>query len=160
MQEIWFRGRRVDDGQWVEGFYYEDILGKSVILNRPITCSYAEPFEVVPETVGRFTGLYDHTSWDMLAPSEQEHWLKQHKADEWRGKMIFEGDVLEIHQDVLDDVRTAVVCYGMYAMCMSEVESTNMGFHLDFGGEEWWLRKDIGYWLLYGGVRVFVASER
>lgn len=55
---------------------------------------------VIPETVGQFTGLYDSTKWEDLTPEEQETFLHQPDGwestpDEWPGKRIFEGDILE-----------------------------------------------------------------
>ena len=63
MREILFRGKAVEsdpdiapaDG-WVEGFYYQDLCGgevKHFIVSCPCT------WEVVPATVGQYTGLKD-----------------------------------------------------------------------------------------------------
>lgn len=57
MREIKFRGRRVDNGEWVYGF----LAGRAEIRVYHTYINYTvsswTDFEVVPETVGQFTGL-------------------------------------------------------------------------------------------------------
>lgn len=63
MREIIFKAKRTDTGEWVEGYPFPSIVGKS--LNR---MTVFEPFpggtvvntyDVDPETVGQYTGLTD-----------------------------------------------------------------------------------------------------
>ena len=67
MREILFRGKRVDNGKWVEGYYVYDESGQ--ITEKPIAyiyhlhthpCGWAIiPYVVDPETVGQYTGIKD-----------------------------------------------------------------------------------------------------
>lgn len=71
MREILFRGKRVDTGEWVEGYYCNHPhLFSGVLQSYIFIPSYdAETgkgncmiYSVIPETVGQFTGLFDRNS--------------------------------------------------------------------------------------------------
>lgn len=55
MREILFRGKRVDNGKWVEGFY----CGDHPFINQSFIVIGSMEYHVIPKTVGQFTGLTD-----------------------------------------------------------------------------------------------------
>lgn len=67
-----FRGKRIDNGEWVYGYYVgkvDPLLGtkKSFIVAQELDCSgiynsFVSWHEVDPETVGQHTGLTDKNS--------------------------------------------------------------------------------------------------
>lgn len=73
MREILFRGKRTDNGEWVEGYFHP---GFGVIEKTKISDWMIDPngfvWEVSRETVGQYTGLKDKN-----------------------GRKIFEGDILK-----------------------------------------------------------------
>jgi len=63
MREIKFRGKRVDTGAWVEGYYYTFNGYETEVAY--IQDGEGDTFKVIPETVGQFTGLQDKNGVDI-----------------------------------------------------------------------------------------------
>jgi len=68
MREIIFRAKRKDNGEWVYGFLTK-MWGVLYIIDK---CNENIAYEIIPETVGQYSGLFDKNS-----------------------KMIFEGDIVK-----------------------------------------------------------------
>ena len=53
-REISFRGKRVDNGEWIKGGFVPSLNGKRCYIGTMFEC-----VEIIPDTVGQYTGLTD-----------------------------------------------------------------------------------------------------
>ena len=118
MKEILFRGKRVDNGEWVYGAYYkqEHVYGDEKVAHCIITTKdvlsndlWLDYEEVIPETVGQHTGLTDTN-----------------------GKKIFEGDIIKVITLDTGEERRAIIGFGNFIDGNSDDEY--IGFYIEFEG--------------------------
>ena len=124
MREILFKAKRIDNGEWVEGYYCKWLKGERIITysEKETDCIITwmsnggmSRYEVNPETLCQFTGLTDKS-----------------------GNKIWENDIVNHNGEY------APVKFGRYCSCF-DYGNYNYGFYVDFP-EETFYRKELGYW--------------
>ena len=124
MREILFRGKDINNGEWITGF----------LVDGTHIGSWLECVPVHPETVGQFTGLTDKNGTKVFEGDIVQYSIEEDQA-------VFVGAVKfgEFNPDGGEPINTNV---GFYVE-LSDQE-----------GKRTYMRKDIGFWVKFRKVEV------
>ena len=112
MREILFKAKRIDNGEWVEGYYLRDqyhIGGKDIIFYRKDSDRFTVYTNIIDiETLCQFTGLCDKN-----------------------GKKIWENDILMCHGNPKDLAKVLFGEFGVRNIETGSIVDKVVGWHYE-----------------------------
>lgn len=112
MREILFKAKRIDNGEWVEGYYIRDqyhIGGKDIIFYRKDSDRFTVYTNIIDiETLCQFTGLCDKN-----------------------GKKIWENDILMCHGNPKDLAKVLFGEFGVRNIETGSIVDKVVGWHYE-----------------------------
>lgn len=132
MREILFKGKKKDNGEWIEGYLFDDGMSgeKRMFIGKLVIAPYEGPIrgkwtviahgfdEVDPDTICEYTGLTDKD-----------------------GNKIWENDIVNTDSNAHVQIK-----FGLYSDGFT-IWKYHQGFYMDFSdrGRELY-RHELGYW--------------
>lgn len=105
MREILFKAKRLDNGEWVFGYLTKMWHTWHIQDSDNENLAYM----IDGDTICQYTGLHDGTKWERLSEIEREKFLaewnekenRRNQKEDWKGKKIWENDIICNHYDSL-----------------------------------------------------------
>ena len=119
-REILFRGKRIDNDEWAEGYLFK--IWNRTFLLWGMTSDVPNMVEVNPETVGQFTGLTDKNSKKIFEGDIVRYETIAHNGYDGIYKVVFEDrNGCGYFGVAYSDIETCVFCYSTPASQMEVI---------------------------------------